>query len=142
VGVKLGVKRAAAGGLKGGSPESDNKEVYLDEDKSETFDTFVTWIQIGDITPSATADLYPFLHAYMLADRFCMPVIKNDPSDAIRTPCGKHDVNISVMLVLQRHEYRYCKPTDFLMDQTAYVLPQDEARTTACMTRSVRTKSS
>ena len=74
-----------AGCLRESFPESETNEVYLAEDRSEAFDILVTWIYREVVYQANCATgVGSLILAYMLADKFFVPSLKNDLVDEIR----------------------------------------------------------
>lgn len=107
--------------LQSGFKEGKQNEVCAEEDVPEAFDLLVIWIYTETVTPlSDLARTKAALHAYMLADKYCMITFQNAIVDAMRERFAHCYVEIRLLALLQEYNGLCGKLKNLLLDQIGF----------------------
>jgi hypothetical protein len=103
--------------LQDGFKEGEENKLYQPDESAGAFDLFVRWIYTGTLSDLNGLNTTAYLELYVMADKMCLTVLKNEVMDRIRVNSSKWSLSADQVEYL----YNNTQPNSLLRKLAAHV---------------------
>jgi BTB/POZ domain len=113
--------------LAGGFRDSKSNEIFLSEYLPEAFNCLVKWLYTGAVSSvERISDARTVFHSYVRGDAFLVTELKNDLMDGMHQLYTRQFMDVQPLNLLAKNEVFNVQLRDFVLEQFAYDLLDDD----------------